>query len=57
MNLSFEEGKERIKLLSFKTSDLTLETSIYIKGEFVRNREMVYTHLPKKIKSLLNKFF
>ncbi|MCJ8326659.1 MAG: malate dehydrogenase [Campylobacterales bacterium] len=58
MDLSYEDdSRQKIVLLDFKTAILTLDTAIYKNGEFVENREMVYAHLPKKLKGLLNKFF
>lgn len=57
MDLFFEDSKQTIKLIDFKTSTLTLNTEIYEKNIFIIKREMVYAHLPKKLKSILNKFF
>ena len=57
MNLSFEDKNQTIRLLNFKTQSLTLDTSIYEKDVFIASRTMVYAHLPKKLKSELNKYF
>lgn len=57
MNLSFEEKNQTIKLINFKIATLTLDTAIYEKEKFIANRTMVYAHLPKKLKALLNKYF
>lgn len=57
MNLSFEEKNQIIKLINFKTQALTLDTEIYENDVFIAKRTMVYAHLPKKLKSQLNKFF
>jgi hypothetical protein len=57
MNLSFEDKDQTIKLLNFKTQTLCLDTAIYEKEVFIANRTMVYAHLPRKLKSELNKYF
>ncbi len=57
MNLSFEENNQTIKLINFKTKILSLDTEIYENNQFIAKREMVYAHLPKKLKAQLNKFF
>ncbi|MFA9375058.1 MAG: malate dehydrogenase [Poseidonibacter sp.] len=57
MNLSFEENNQTIKLINFKTKSLTLNTEIYENNKLIAKREMVYAHLPKKLKAQLNDFF
>ncbi|QKJ23174.1 malate dehydrogenase [Poseidonibacter lekithochrous] len=57
MNLSFEEKNQIIKLINLKTKTLTLDTEIYENDQFIAKREMVYAHLPKKLKAQLNSFF
>lgn len=57
MNLSFEEKNQIIKLINLKTKTLTLDTEIYENDQFITKREMVYAHLPKKLKAQLNSFF
>ena len=57
MNLSFEEKGQIIKLINFKTQTLTLDTEIFENETFIAKRNMVYAHLPKKLKVQLNKFF
>ncbi len=57
MNLSFEEKNQIIKLVNLKTKTLTLDTEIYENDQFIAKREMVYAHLPKKLKAQLNSFF
>ena len=57
MNLSFEEKGQTIKLINFKTQALTLDTEIFEKETFITKRSMVYAHLPRKLKTQLNKFF
>lgn len=57
MNLSFEEKNQIIKLINLKTKTLTLDTEIYENDQFIAKREMVYAHLPKKLKAKLNSFF
>ncbi len=53
-NLSFEENGKHIKLLSFKSSSMTLEIEIYEKENFIEKSTMVFAHLPKKLKAKLN---
>ena len=57
MNLSFDENNQTIKLINFKTKILSLDTEIYENDQLIGKREMVYAHLPKKLKAQLNKFF
>ncbi|WP_108060623.1 malate dehydrogenase [Poseidonibacter lekithochrous] len=57
LNLSFEEKNQIIKLINLKTKTLTLDTEIYENDQFIAKREMVYAHLPKKLKAQLNSFF
>ena len=53
-NLSFEERNQTIKLLTFKIDNMTLDISIFEKGKFIKNSTMVFAHLPKKLKAVLN---
>ena len=53
-NLSFEERNQTIKLLTFKIDNMTLNISIFEKGKFIKNSTMVFAHLPKKLKAVLN---
>jgi hypothetical protein len=53
-NLFFEERNQTIKLLSFKTETMNLNIAIYEKDKFIKNSTMVFAHLPKKLKVLLN---
>jgi hypothetical protein len=53
-NLSFEEKNQTIKLLTFKTENMSLDIAIYEKEKFIKNSTMVFAHLPKKLKALLN---
>ena len=57
MNLSYEEKGQIIKLINFKTQTLSLDTEIFENETFLAKRNMVYAHLPKKLKAQLNKFF
>lgn len=53
-NLSFEERSQTIKLLNFKTQTMSLDIAIYEKDKFIKNSTMVFAHLPKKLKAMLN---
>ena len=53
-NLSFEERNQTIKLLTFKIDNMTLNISIFEKEKFIKNSTMVFAHLPKKLKAILN---
>ncbi|WP_417814557.1 hypothetical protein [Thalassospira alkalitolerans] len=57
MNLSFEERNNQIKLLSFKTSTMTIDVEIYEKGQLLKKDTIVFAHLPKKLKAKLNPLF
>lgn len=58
MNLSFEDDRNQtIKLLSFKTANMSLDIAIYEKDKFIKNSSMVFAHLPKKVKAKLNPLF
>lgn len=55
MNLSFEDDRNKtIKLLLFKTSNMSLDIEIYEKDKFIEKSTMVFAHLPKKLKAKLN---
>lgn len=55
MNLSFEDDKNKtIKLLIFKTSNMSLEIEVYEKDKFIEKSTIVFAHLPKKLKAKLN---
>lgn len=53
-NLFFEERSQTIKILSFKTQTMCLDIAIYEKEKFIKNSTMVFAHLPKKLKAVLN---
>lgn len=53
-NLFFEERNQTIKLLSFKTQTMSIDIAIYEKEKFIKNSTMVFAHLPKKLKAILN---
>ena len=53
-NLFFEERNQIIKLLNFKTDLMSLDIAIYEKEKFIKNSNMVFAHLPKKLKAKLN---
>ena len=53
-NLFFEERNQTIKILSFKTQTMCLDIAIYEKEKFIKNSTMVFAHLPKKLKAVLN---
>ncbi len=57
MNLSFEDRNQTIKLITFKTSNMSLDIEIYENDEFIKKSNMVFAHLPKKLKAKLNPFF
>lgn len=57
MNLSFEERDQTIKLLTFKTSNMSIDIAIYEKEKFIKNSSMVFAHIPKKLKAQLNPLF
>lgn len=57
MNLSFDERNQTIKLLTFKTSTMSLDIAIYENNTFIKNSTMVFAHLPKKLKAKLNPVF
>ncbi len=54
LNLSFEERNQTIKLINFKTDSMSLDIAIYEKEKFIKNSNMVFAHLPKKLKAKLN---
>lgn len=53
-NLSFEERNQTIKLLNFRTDSMSLDIAIFEKEKFIKNSNMVFAHLPKKLKAKLN---
>ena len=53
-NLFFEERNQTIKLLNFKPEAMSLDIAIYEKEKFIKNSNMVFAHLPKKLKAKLN---
>ena len=53
-NLSFEERNQTIKLLNFKTQTMSRDIAIFEKDKFIKNSSMVFAHLPKKLKAMLN---
>jgi hypothetical protein len=55
--LPFEDRGETIKLITFKTSSMSLDIEIYEKDKFIKKSNMVYAHLPKKLKAKLNPLF
>lgn len=52
-NITYEQNNQTIKLLSFKKSNMTLDIAIYENGEFIKNSNIVFAHLPKSIKSII----
>ncbi len=52
-NITYEQNNQTIKLLSFKKSNMTLDIAIYEKGEFIKNSNIVFAHLPKSVKSII----
>jgi len=52
-NITYEQNNQTIKLLSFKKSNMTLDIAIFEGGEFIKNSNIVFAHLPKNIKSLI----
>lgn len=52
-NIAYEDGKYTIKLLTFKKSNMTLDIAVFEKKKFIKNSNIVFAHLPKKIKSLI----
>ncbi|QDF29124.1 hypothetical protein [Halarcobacter anaerophilus] len=52
-NIAYEDGKYIIKLLTFKKSNMTLDIAVFEKEKFIKNSNIVFAHLPKKIKSLI----
>ena len=54
LNLSFEERNQTIKLINFKIDSMSLDIAIYEKEKFIKNSNMVFAHLPKKLKAKLN---
>lgn len=50
-NFSFEQNNQTIKLLSFNKSNMTLDVSIFEKGEYIKNSNIVFAHLPKSLKA------
>ncbi|TLP36303.1 malate dehydrogenase [Arcobacter arenosus] len=50
-NFSYEQNNQTIKLLSFNTSNMTLDVSIFEKGEHLKNSKIVFAHLPKSLKA------
>ncbi len=54
LNLSYEDKKQEIRLLSFNTSSMILDIEIYENDTFIKKSDMVFAHLPKKLKVRLN---
>ncbi len=54
LNLNFEINGKIIKLISLKTSSMTLEIEVYEKENLLEKSTMVFAQLPKKLKSRLN---
>ena len=52
-NITYEQNNQIIKLLLFKTSNMTLEVAIYEKEQYVKKSILPFAHLPKNIKSLI----
>jgi len=54
LNISYkDEHNQTIKLLSFKKSNMTLDIAIYENDKFIKNSNIVFAHLPKRVKSLI----
>lgn len=54
MNLSFEDRNQTIKLITFKTTNMTLDIEVYENGNFIKKSNMVFAQIPKKLKAKLN---
>lgn len=52
-NITYQDKNQTIKLLTFKKSNMTLDIAIYENGEFIKNSNIVFAHLPKSIKSII----
>lgn len=57
MNLFFEDRKQQVKLITFKVSTMRLDVQIYENDILVKEQEMAFAHLPKKLKSKLNPLY
>lgn len=55
MNLCFDDDRNKtIKLINFKSSNMSLDIEIYEKDKFIEKSTLVFAHLPKKLKAKLN---
>ena len=52
-NISYQERDKTIKLLSFRKSNMTLDVAIYENGEYIKDDNIVFAHLPKSVKSII----
>lgn len=52
-NIIYKDKNQTIKLLTFKKSNMTLDIAIYENGEFIKNSNIVFAHLPKSVKSII----
>ena len=52
-NITYQERDKTIKLLSFRKSNMTLDVAIYENGEYIKDDNIVFAHLPKSVKSII----
>ncbi len=53
-NICFTKETKEYKILIFRKDKMSVELEVKEKGVFLKNEQMVFAHLPKKIKALLN---
>lgn len=51
LNIEYKDKNQTIKLLSFNKSNMTLEISIFENGEYIKNSNIVFAHLPRDVKA------
>lgn len=53
-NICFTKETKEYKILTFRKDKMSVELEVRENGILQKNEQLVFAHLPKKIKALLN---
>ncbi len=52
-NLSFEQNNMLLKLITFKLYNMSIDVNCYKDDKFIKNMNIPFAQIPKKLKSIL----